>query len=219
MDVLEFGDKDKRKIVLIHGFQSPYQVWDKYIEHYKSLFHVIVPVLPGHNPESKEDFISFAETARAFEDYYIPRYGRDVYAVYGMSMGGVLTAALWQNNKLNIKNVIFDGTPLTSFSSVAEKMMIRFYRSITHKAQQRKRKTLEQAVKSIISKENLDAFLQVLDNMSDATIKNCISNVSKFKLSANISGATDTKIYYYHGTAANEMLAKKNRQILIEELP
>ena len=74
MDVLEFGDKDKRKIVLIHGFQSPYQVWDKYIEHYKSLFHVIVPVLPGHNPESKEDFISFAETARAFEDYYIPRY-------------------------------------------------------------------------------------------------------------------------------------------------
>lgn len=219
MTVLEFGDKDKRKIVLIHGFQSPYQVWDAYIEHYKSLFHVIVPIMPGHNPESKADFISFAETARAFEDYYIPRYGKDVYAVYGMSMGGVLAATLWQNKKLNIENVILDGTPLTSFSSILEKMMLRFYRSITHKARQRERKTLEQAVKSIISKENLDAFLRVLDQMSDATIKNCISDVARFKLSAGINGATDTKIYYYHGTAANEMLAKKSAKYLSKNYP
>lgn len=35
-----------------------------------------------------------------------------------LSMGGVLTATLWQNKKLNIDNVIFDGTPLILFSGI-----------------------------------------------------------------------------------------------------
>ena len=31
MKILEFGDTSKRKIILIHGFQCPWQVWNKYI--------------------------------------------------------------------------------------------------------------------------------------------------------------------------------------------
>ena len=60
MEILEFGDKNKRKLVLIHGFQSPYQIWNPYIEHYKKDFYIIVPILPGHNPNQKDDFVSFA---------------------------------------------------------------------------------------------------------------------------------------------------------------
>ena len=33
MKILEFGDTSKRKIILIHGFQCPWQVWNKYIEY------------------------------------------------------------------------------------------------------------------------------------------------------------------------------------------
>lgn len=218
MVVLEFGDKSKRKIILIHGFQSPYQVWDKYIKHYEKDFHIIVPIIPGHNPECKEDFISFDEAAKALEDYYISHYGKNVYAVYGMSMGGVLTATLWQNKILNIEKVIFDGTPLISFSGIIEKMMLRFYLIITHKAQQRDNKTLKQAMNSIIPEENLDDFLRVLDNMSDATIANCIENIAQFRLSDNIDTA-NTKIYFYHGTAANEMLAKKSAKYILKNYP
>ena len=68
----------------------PWQVWEEYIEHYKKDFHVIVPILSGHNPEEKEDFISFSAEAGELENYIIPRYGKEMYAVYGMSMGGVL---------------------------------------------------------------------------------------------------------------------------------
>ena len=48
----------------------------------------------------KDDFISFAADAIEIEDYILSRYGKEIYAVYGMSMGGVLTATLWQNNRL-----------------------------------------------------------------------------------------------------------------------
>lgn len=74
MEILEFGDKSKRKIILIHGFQSPYQVWDRYIKHYEKDFHIIVPVLPGHNPNHTENFSTFEEVAKELEEYYIPKY-------------------------------------------------------------------------------------------------------------------------------------------------
>ena len=67
----------------------------------KKKFHIIVPIMSGHNPEVKEDFVSFLSDAREIEDYMLSHYGKNVYTVYGMSMGGVLTATLWQNNKFN----------------------------------------------------------------------------------------------------------------------
>jgi len=213
MEILEFGNKENKKIILIHGFQSPYQVWNEYIEYYKNKYHIIVPILPGHNPKKKEEFISFKECAKEIEDYFISNYGNNVYAIYGMSMGGVLTATIWENKRLNIEKVIFDGSPLVSFNNLIKKFMIKFYIDITHKSQQRDKKTLEQAVNSIITKDKLEYLLQALDNMSDTTIINYINDIGKFKLSNNID-TKNTEIYYYHGTKSNEMLAKKTAKYI-----
>lgn len=218
MEVLEFGDKGKRRIILIHGFQSPYQVWEKYIKHYESQFHMIVPILPGHNPKQIEDFISFEKAADELENYYIPKYGKEVYAIYGMSMGGVLTAALWKRNRLCIDKLIFDGSPIVSINGFMKKMMTSFYLDITKKTQRRDRKTLEQAKKSIISKDCFEPFLEVLDNMTDETIKNCIGDISSFHVTSDIN-TPNTEIYFYHGTALNEMLAKKSAQYLAKHYP
>lgn len=213
MEILEFGNKENKKIILIHGFQSPYQVWDEYIKYYEKDYHIIVPILPGHNPKKKEEFISFKECAKEIEDYIISNYGNDVYAIFGMSMGGVLTAIIWENKILNIEKVIFDGSPLVSINSFIKKFMIRFYINITHTSQQREQKTLEQAVNNIITKDKLKYLLKVLDNMSDTTIINYINNIGSFKLSKNID-VKNTRIYYYYGTKMNEMLAKKTAKYI-----
>ena len=127
MEILEFGDRNKRKIIFIHGFQCPYQIWEKYIEHYQKDYHIIIPIMPGHNPKKQEKFFSFLQTSRELEDYYISRYGKSVYAIYGMSMGGVLTATLWQNGQLEIEKVIFYGSPLVSVNGIMKRMMLQFY--------------------------------------------------------------------------------------------
>ena len=218
MEILEFGNKKNKKIILIHGFQSPYQVWEEYIEHYKEDYHIIVPILPGHNPKKQEEFISFKESAKEIEDYIISNYGKDVYAIFGMSMGGVLTATIWENKKLNIEKVIFDGSPLLSYNNFIKKFMIRFYIDITHKSQRREQKTLEQAVNNIITRDKLKFLLQALDNMSDATIVNYINGIGNFKLSNKID-TRDTNVYYYHGTKTNEMLAKKTAKYIKKNYP
>jgi len=218
MKILEFGDRSKRKIILIHGFQRPWQVWNKYIAYYKKDFHIIVPIVSGHNPEEKEDFISFSEEAKKIEDYILPRYGKDIYAIYGMSMGGVLTATLWQNNKLVFEKVIFDGSPLVSLNNFMKNYMKKFYIKITHKSQQRDKKTVEQATKAIISEDNLDQFLNVLDHMSDSTIENSIDGIAEFKLKKDIH-ASNTIVYFFHGTAPNEILAKKSAKYVRKHYP
>ena len=218
MQILEFGNKENKKIILIHGFQSPYQVWNEYIEYYKKDYHIIVPILPGHNPKKKEEFISFKECAKEIEDYFTSNYGNDVYAIFGMSMGGVLTATIWGNKRLNIEKVIFDGSPLVSYNIFIKKFMTRFYIDITHKSQQREQKTIEQAVNSIITKDKLKFLLQALDNMSDNTIVNYINDIGSFKLLNNID-TKNTKVYYYHGTKVNEMLAKKTAKYIKKHYP
>ena len=218
MKILEFGDTSKRKIILIHGFQCPWQVWNKYIEYYKNKFHIIVPIMSGHNPEVKDDFISFASDAKEIEEYIISRYGKEIYAVYGMSMGGVLTATLWQNNRLSFDKVIFDGSPLVSCNAFMKIFMKKFYVDITHKSQQRDKKTVEQATKVIISEDNLEDFLKVIDNISDVTVENSIDGIANFKLSQSIN-TLDTAVYFFHGTAANEMLAKKSAKYVRKHHP
>ena len=174
--------------------------------------------MSGHNPEVKDDFISFTDDAKEIEDYILSRYGKEIYAVYGMSMGGVLTATLWQNKRLTFDKVIFDGSPLVSYNNLMKGFMKKFYIDITHKSQQRDKKTVEQATKVIISEDNLEYFLKVLDNMSDVTVGNSIDDIADFKLSQSIN-TPDTVVYFFHGTAFNEMLAKKSAKYVKKYYP
>ncbi|MBQ3330442.1 MAG: alpha/beta hydrolase [Ruminococcus sp.] len=218
MKIFEFGDQSKDKLLLIHGFQQPWQVWNAYIDHFKCNYHVIVPVLSGHDPDQKEDFISFDADAKAIEEYIIPLYGREIYAVYGMSMGGVLAATLWQNQNLRFDKVIFDGSPLVSMNGFTKSFMLKFYLNITRKTQQRDQKTVEQATKSIVTTDQLDSFLKVMDNMSDATVENCINSIAAFSLKSDIDTPRTTPVIFY-GTAANESLAKKSAKFLKKNYP
>ena len=88
MKILEYGDPKQDKIILIHGFESPYQILDNYVEYYKKDYCVIVPILTGHNINDNKDFKSFKDSIKELEDYYISKYGNKVFCVYGMSMGG-----------------------------------------------------------------------------------------------------------------------------------
>ena len=208
----------KRKLLLIHGFQSPWQVWNKYIEHYKNDFHIIVPIITGHDPDKKEDFTSFENDAKEIENFIISRYGSEIYAVFAMSMGGVLAATIWQNKRLSIEKVIFDGSPLTSMNPILKAYMRSFYLNVTHKTQQHDAKTIKQASGTIISPDDLDDFLKVLDNMTDSIIINAIGCIADFRLKTDISTEA-TRIYYFHGTAPNEMLAKKTAKFLKKHYP
>lgn len=218
MKILEYGNIQNKKLILIHGFQCPIEIWNDYIEYYKKDYHVIVPILPGHNPNEVEEFISFKETAAELEEHIISKYGKDIHVIFGLSMGGVLVATLLQNNNLKFNSVIFDGSPLVSIGNFIKKMMHDFYINVTHKSQQRDIKTIEKAEDNIIPKKYINEFLNVLDILSDDSIRNYINEIANFKLSTDID-VSNTQITYFYGTAINEMLAKKTAKYIKKHYP
>ena len=74
MEILEYGNPKNDKIILIHGFQSPYQLWNDYIDYYKNDYCVIVPILAGHNINENDDFVSFDICAKELEEKIIEAY-------------------------------------------------------------------------------------------------------------------------------------------------
>lgn len=217
MKILEFGDKTKEKIILIHGFQSPYQVWNKYIKQYEDDFHIIVPIVSGHDPLSKDEFVSFEEDAKELENYIISNYGTDIYAIFGMSMGGVLAGTLWKRNKLNIKKIIFDGSPIVSIGKVIKLFVVKTYKTLTKKTKKRDKKTLKKAEELLISQEHMSSFLEIIDNMTYHSIDECLNDIARFHITKN--NKKDIELHYFYGTTINELYAKKSAKFLKKYYP
>ena len=208
MEILEYGNPKNEKIILIHGFQSPYQIWDDYIDYYKNDYCVIVPILAGHNINKNDDFVSFDICAKELEEYYVTKYGNKVFAIYGMSMGGILASYIWKNKNIEIEKLILESSPLLSWNKLMTNYFTKWYLNITHKTQNRDERTIKQAVGTIISEDKEKEFLELFDHLSDKTIINCIQEVGKFNLPIDIN-TLNTEIYYFYGSKINEILFRK----------
>ena len=202
MEIFEYGNKCNKKLILIHGFESTYRTFDTMIDYYQKDYHVIVPVLTGHSVTEKKDFVSFAESAEEFERYYKNNYGDTIDVVYAASMGGIFASVLWQRENLRINKLIMESSPLLPFGSTVCKIMTKVYLSMTHSTQEREEKTLKKAIKTIVAEDDFDSFLEMMDNISDNTIKRCLKEVCDFRLTAN--GDENTEVYYFYGGAFAE---------------
>lgn len=208
MRILEYGNVNNPTIMLLHGFESPYQIWNDYIEHYKEKYHILVPILPGHDVQEKSEFISFDAAAKEIEDYCISKSADHIYAIYGMSMGGVLASYLWNNKKLTFEKVIMESSPLLPFNKFVTQMLTKQYLSVTRKARERDKRVVRNAVNSMITEELLDVFLELLDIISDTTIKKYLYEAGQYQLPADID-TPDTQPVYFYGGKVNEFVFRR----------
>lgn len=218
MKFLEFGNSENKKLMLIHGFQVPWQVWKPQINYFSQNYCVIVPILDGHNPIENSTFSSVHKEVEAIEKYYIEHYGDRIFAVCGMSMGGSIASALWANNKLHIEKLFLDGAPLVRQNRLMTVLLVNQYISLTHKTKQRDVKTLNRCEKSFIPKQYMQYFLEMMDAMNNETIRNGVTSVGQFQLPKNVK-RNNVDVIYYHGTTLNEMVAKKSAEYLQKHYP
>ena len=212
LEILEYGNKLNKKLILIHGFESTYRSFDRIIDNYKDEYHIIVPVIPGHSVTEKKDFISFAASAAEFEEYYRKNYGETIDAVYAASMGGVFATTIWQRENIKIKKLIMESSPLLPFGKFVCLIMTKIYLSMTHNTQEREEKTLKKAIRTIVSEDDFESFLDMMDNISDTTIKRCLKEVCGFRLTPQADKNTDI-YYFYGGTFAEKVFARVAKYI------
>lgn len=218
MEILEFGSKNNKKIVFIPGLLCAWQIWKEYIEFYKNDYHIIIPILPGHNPNEKEEFISIEKTTIDFENIYIKNYGNNIYAIYGMSMGGVLATKLLENKKIIIDKVILEGTPLASYNKIIEVIIKKSYLLATHQIKKRNKIIINIAKNVVYPKDSTQYFLRMIDNVKDKTIINYIKELGKYKLKRDLD-LSDTEIYYCYGSKISETVSKKSARYIKKYYP
>ncbi len=218
MKILKFGKSTNKKVMLIHGFQVPWQVWHTHIDFFRQRYQVIVPVLNGHNPSDKSIFTSIKDEAAQIEKYLLEEHGDELFAVCGMSLGGSIASSLWANSNLHIEKLLLDGAPLVPQNKILISMLIKQYATLTKKTQLRDTKTLNRCEKTFIPKQYMPYFLEMMDTMSTDTIKNCVRSAGQYKLPKHLN-MENMDVLYYYGTTLNESAAKKSASYLQKHYP
>jgi len=93
MTVIEFGQHNTDTLILLHGGGLS---WWNYREAAKRLaenYHVVLPILDGH-ADSDAPFSSIEENAARLIAYIDARFGGQVTAIGGLSLGGQLTVEM-----------------------------------------------------------------------------------------------------------------------------
>lgn len=212
----EFGAEHKSIVIFIHGLLTPWQVLMPQAEYFSKDYHVIIPVIDGHNPNEKSEFISLDKTASDIIDF-LDKRDKDIALICGMSMGGAVASIVAANGKFNTNQLVLESAPLIGQSKFVSALMIRQYLNLTRKAKQRDKKTLIQCEKTFIPKEYMMDFLDMIDTVSDATIVNAVHSVGKFRLPQLQRNYTYQNLVYVCGTSINELISKKSAKLLLRK--
>ncbi|MCH5206955.1 MAG: alpha/beta hydrolase [Oscillospiraceae bacterium] len=213
-----FGDKNNGAVVLIHGVLTPWQIWERQIEFFKEKYFVVVPALDGHIEEQASEYLSVDDEAEKIENYINKELGGSVFAVCGLSMGGVIANRLFERNNIKLRKLVLDGAPLVKISSLSNKVMTVSYKSIIHKSKNRDAKTLESFKRDFLPERFLTSYLKFADTMSDSTIENMIRSVSETTPLPR-ENPDNTEIMFLHGTKGNEVYSKKAAKMLKQFYP
>lgn len=213
-----FGNENNKKMILIHGVLTPWQIWQEHIDFFSERYHVIVPALDGHVEEEASEYQSVEDEAEKIINYMLQNFGRDVDTICGLSMGGVVAYKIFESGKLNINNMVIDGAPLSPLGKLPVWFMEKSYISIIHKAKVRDKKTLADFKKNFLPEKYLESFLKFADTMSDITISNIVRGVFSISISQCNYG-NNTSILFMHGTKGNEMVSHKAAKKMKELYP
>ena len=128
----EFGTENQRVILLIHPAVVMWDYFEYVVPMLENDFHLIIPALPGYDPDQKDDFTSIEDITEAIEKWLKDKKIPEVECIYGCSMGGAVVTKLLSNNVIHFKHAVMDGgiTPyqlpriITRFIALRDFIMI-----------------------------------------------------------------------------------------------
>ena len=169
---------------------------------------MLIPALPGYDFENDSDFTSVEQIASELNDWLSTRGYRNLYAVYGCSMGGSIALMVTLEQRIKINHCIMDGgiTPyqlpwfVTRFIALKDYLMMMLGRvggiSLLEKA----------FATDEYSKEDLQYVVDVLRHCSRKTLWRTFDSCNNYRVPEPVSDI-NTQIHYW--CAKNEEKERK----------
>ncbi|MCR5098397.1 MAG: alpha/beta hydrolase [Lachnospiraceae bacterium] len=197
MTIHEFGQENGKPVVLIHPSIVMWDYFEYVIPLMENRFHLIIPALPGYDPDVRDDFTSVEEISSELEKWLIGNGLNDVVCLYGCSMGGSIVTRMLADNNVNIQNAIIDGgiTPYQLPWIVTRLIAIKDFLLISA-GKIGGAKLLEKAFSTDeLSDEDIQYAAKVLKMVSARTIWRTFESCNNYPMPADIR--TDCKNIEY----------------------
>ncbi len=108
MNIHEYGTENRNVLVLIHPSLVMWDYFEYVIPLLSPFFHLVIPALPGYDPDSSGDFTSVEQIASELADWLIAHGHSEVCGVYGCSMGGSIVIRMLTDSRLRIRSAMID---------------------------------------------------------------------------------------------------------------
>ncbi|MCR4755241.1 MAG: alpha/beta hydrolase [Lachnospiraceae bacterium] len=189
MTIHEFGKSNEQTVVLVHPSIVMWDYFEYVIPLLEKKYHLIIPAIPGYDPELKGDFTSVEEISAELEDWLIENDHSEVACIYGCSMGGSIVARILADNRVSILNAVIDGgiTPyqfpwiITRFIAIKDFLLI--YTGKIGGA-----KLLEKAFSTDeLSEEDVQYAAKVLKMISAKTIWRTFESCNNYSMPKHIN--------------------------------
>lgn len=110
MTVHEFGKENKNVLVMFHPLGVWWDVFEYVIPELAEQFHLIIPAMPGHDPDIPlRDFTGIEEISEEITDWLITNGYAHVRCLYGCSMGGAVVMRMLAEGKIHTDTAVIDG--------------------------------------------------------------------------------------------------------------
>lgn len=216
MNFKEFGNANNKIIVLIHGSFTTWEMWHAQIEAFRQNYFLVVPILNGHDLEIRSEFLSIQQEASEITDYINIKYGTEIFAVIGSSLGGTIALEMLGQNKLSIKKVIIDGGFLAPMKPWLCRLSAGMMAGIMGKIK-KGNKFLIKLLTNSLPKDIADTLLRLVTNMSDSSSKNIFLSCYRYEIPNKIS-TEFTDVAFWYGAKENSF-TKKSAKNIASKLP
>ena len=200
MTIHEFGKENDKIMILLHPAVVMWDFFEYVIPVLKKDYHLIVPAIPGYDPDVKSDFTSVEDIAEELEIWLTAKGITQVDCIYGCSMGGAFITKLLSNGVIHFNRAVIDGgiTPYQLPWIVTRLILIRDFLMISI-GKLGGVKLLEKAFATEnLSEEDIQYEAQVLEMISYKTIWRTFDSTDNYSMPKIVT--TDcTNIEYWYG--------------------
>lgn len=113
MKIKVLGDNSLPPLVLIHGGNSTYEEWDRYVTYFQNKFSLYLVSISGHGDDFDSDYDSIYVNAKDIATYFKDNNITSIY-VYGRGLGAQVALALIEEEPALVSKVIFESISCVS---------------------------------------------------------------------------------------------------------
>lgn len=199
MTIHEYGIENEKIIVLIHPAVVMWNFFERVIPLLEKDYHLIIPAIPGYDPDVKSDFTSIEEISKELESWFKSKGISEIYCIYGCSMGGAFVIKMLANGVIHFTKAVIDGgiTPYQLPWILTRAILLRDFLMISL-GKIGGVKLLEKAFKTDeLSDEDLKYAANVLEMISYKTIWRTFDSTDNYSMPKAVSTDCSSIEYWY----------------------